>query len=176
MTKKRDEPRLQNIPVRTEEGRKLAEAFRKDFASDDKPMVISIDLERYEKMLADGFSHRSVEVQERPFIFCPAEERPRERCPACAAGIPFAGNTVDRIELDELPRFRLAIETDVGRACRTGSILRPGGIEPDPGVPGEDVHRRTAAELLGKPESEVTPEERRAAKAMNFRDLYGRKG
>jgi DNA polymerase-1 len=35
------------------------------------------------------------------------------------------------------------------------------------------VHQATAAEVLGKPLDEVTPEERRSAKAVNFGLIYG---
>lgn len=38
---------------------------------------------------------------------------------------------------------------------------------------GADVHRRTAALILGKPEDEVTQSERRAAKTINFGIIYG---
>ena len=38
---------------------------------------------------------------------------------------------------------------------------------------GADIHRRTAAEILGKTEEEVTEHERSAAKAINFGVLYG---
>jgi DNA polymerase-1 len=38
---------------------------------------------------------------------------------------------------------------------------------------GADVHRRTAALILGKPEPDVTPSERRAAKTINFGIIYG---
>lgn len=38
---------------------------------------------------------------------------------------------------------------------------------------GADIHTRTAAEVAGKNESEVTADERRAAKAINFGILYG---
>jgi DNA polymerase-1 len=36
-----------------------------------------------------------------------------------------------------------------------------------------DVHQATAAEVLGKPLDQVTPEERRSAKAVNFGLIYG---
>lgn len=38
---------------------------------------------------------------------------------------------------------------------------------------GADIHRRTAAEILGKSEEDVTDAERSAAKAINFGVLYG---
>lgn len=38
---------------------------------------------------------------------------------------------------------------------------------------GADIHRRTAAEILGKKEGDVTSSERAAAKAINFGVLYG---
>lgn len=37
----------------------------------------------------------------------------------------------------------------------------------------KDIHRFTASEILGKPENEVTTEERRRAKAVNFGLIYG---
>ena len=38
---------------------------------------------------------------------------------------------------------------------------------------GKDIHRATAAEVLGLPESEVTADQRRQAKAVNFGLIYG---
>lgn len=38
---------------------------------------------------------------------------------------------------------------------------------------GKDIHRATAAEVMGVPESEVTSEQRRSAKAINFGLIYG---
>jgi DNA polymerase-1 len=38
---------------------------------------------------------------------------------------------------------------------------------------GDDVHRATAAEVLGKPPADVTKEERDRAKAVNFGIIYG---
>ncbi len=38
---------------------------------------------------------------------------------------------------------------------------------------GEDIHRATAAEVFGKTIGEVTPEERRLAKVINFGLIYG---
>ncbi len=40
-------------------------------------------------------------------------------------------------------------------------------------ISGEDIHRRTAAEILGIPFDSVTAEQRRSAKAINFGILYG---
>lgn len=38
---------------------------------------------------------------------------------------------------------------------------------------GADIHRRTAAQVLGLDEASITPEQRRAAKTVNFGVLYG---
>ena len=38
---------------------------------------------------------------------------------------------------------------------------------------GEDIHRVTAAQVLGKPAAELTREERNSAKAVNFGIIYG---
>ena len=38
---------------------------------------------------------------------------------------------------------------------------------------GQDIHARTAAEVFGKALDEITPEERRKAKAVNFGIVYG---
>ncbi|HWQ09444.1 MAG TPA: DNA polymerase, partial [Holophaga sp.] len=38
---------------------------------------------------------------------------------------------------------------------------------------GEDIHRRTASEVMGVPMAQVTPDQRSAAKAVNFGLLYG---
>ena len=38
---------------------------------------------------------------------------------------------------------------------------------------GEDIHRATAANVLGVPEDEITPDERSRAKAVNFGVIYG---
>ena len=41
---------------------------------------------------------------------------------------------------------------------------------------GEDIHTRTAAEVMGVPPLMVTPEARREAKAVNFGIVYGISG
>ena len=38
---------------------------------------------------------------------------------------------------------------------------------------GEDIHKATAARVLGIPEDEITPEQRSRAKAVNFGIIYG---
>ena len=38
---------------------------------------------------------------------------------------------------------------------------------------GQDIHRRTAAEIFGVPLEQVTPEQRNSAKAVNFGIVYG---
>jgi len=38
---------------------------------------------------------------------------------------------------------------------------------------GEDIHRATAAEIFATPPEQVTPEQRRSAKAINFGLIYG---
>ncbi|BBD74637.1 DNA polymerase [Pectobacterium phage PPWS2] len=40
-------------------------------------------------------------------------------------------------------------------------------------VPQLDIHRVTASEMFNVPYSEVTPEQRKAAKTLNFRLVYG---
>ena len=40
-------------------------------------------------------------------------------------------------------------------------------------VEGKDIHRFTAAEVLGKSQEDVTSEERSHAKAINFGIIYG---
>ena len=38
---------------------------------------------------------------------------------------------------------------------------------------GEDLHTKTASTVLGKPEKDITNEDRQLAKALNFGLLYG---
>jgi len=40
-------------------------------------------------------------------------------------------------------------------------------------IQGQDIHRRTAAEIFGVPLEQVTPEQRNSAKAVNFGIVYG---
>ncbi len=89
----------------------------------------------------------------------------------------------------------IPIRTEEGRRIRQAFIAAPGHVllaadysqielrimahlSGDEGLltafrNGEDVHRATAAEVLGIARDEVTPEQRRAAKAVNFGLIYG---
>lgn len=89
----------------------------------------------------------------------------------------------------------IPIRTPEGRAVRKAFIAREGHkllsvdysqielrllahYSDDPGliksfVDRADIHRRTAAEVFGVSEAEVTPEQRRQAKAVNFGLMYG---
>ncbi|HVJ64932.1 MAG TPA: DNA polymerase I [Bdellovibrionota bacterium] len=94
-------PNLQNIPIRTERGRKLRDAF-------------------------------------------------------CAQdGYMFVGIDYSQIELRLLAH--VSKDANLLKAFRDGA----------------DIHARTAALVLGKTESDVTPEDRRMAKAINFGIIYG---
>ncbi len=95
------EPNLQNIPVRTPEGRRIRAAFVPD------------------------------------------------------AGYCFVSADYSQIELRVLADY-----------CGEGPLL-------DAFLHGEDVHRRTAAEVFGVLPGLVTTEQRRAAKAVNFGIVYG---
>ncbi|HEY8375646.1 MAG TPA: DNA polymerase I, partial [Nannocystis sp.] len=89
----------------------------------------------------------------------------------------------------------IPIRTDVGRRIREAFVAAPGKLlvtldysqielrilahlSGDRNLvsafrDGVDVHRRTAAEVFGVPEDEVTSEQRRVAKAVNFGVIYG---
>lgn len=95
------DPNLQNIPIRTPEGRLIREAF----VAADGHVFIGADYSQIELRLAAAFSG------------------------------------------DET-------------MCR---IFREGG----------DIHRATAAAVFGIPEEEITKDQRRAAKAVNFGIIYG---
>jgi len=94
-------PNLQNIPIRTQRGRKIRDAF----------------------VVRDGFS---------------------------LIGIDYS-----QIELRILAHVSQDIE--LLKAFREGA----------------DIHRRTAALILEKPENQITDDERRIAKAINFGIIYG---
>ena len=89
----------------------------------------------------------------------------------------------------------IPIRSETGREIRKGFIADPGyclisadysqielrllaHIADDPlmqqaFLEGADIHRRTAAQVLGLDEATVTPNQRRAAKTVNFGVLYG---
>jgi DNA polymerase-1 len=89
----------------------------------------------------------------------------------------------------------IPIRTELGREIRAAFVPRPGWkllvadysqielrllahMSGDPLLVeafrnGEDIHTRTAAEVLGVPPLMVTPDARRAAKAVNFGIVYG---
>ncbi len=87
------------------------------------------------------------------------------------------------IRTDDGRRIRKAFVAPAGRklmACDYSQIeLRiMAHLSEDPGLIGAfeqglDVHRATAAEVFGRSLEEVTPNERRAAKAINFGLMYG---
>ncbi len=95
------EPNLQNIPVRTEEGRRIREAFM----ADEGCLLLAADYSQIELRI---FAHYSGD-----------------------AGLMAAF------------------------------------------AAGDDIHRRTAAEMFGVPPEAVTPEMRRHAKTINFGIIYG---
>jgi DNA polymerase-1 len=89
----------------------------------------------------------------------------------------------------------IPVRTEEGRRIRQAFVARPGCVllaadysqielrimahlSSDPGLlaafaAGEDVHRATAAEVFGVPPAEVSAEQRRSAKAINFGLIYG---
>lgn len=89
----------------------------------------------------------------------------------------------------------IPVRTEDGRAIRAAFVPEPGWVLLDAdysqielrvvaalaGDPvlraafeaGEDIHRRTASEVMGVPMDQVTAEQRSAAKAVNFGLLYG---
>jgi DNA polymerase-1 len=89
----------------------------------------------------------------------------------------------------------IPIRSEVGRKIRGAFVPEPGWwfvsgdysqvelrivahLSGDPGLveaftTGEDIHRRTAAEVLGVPREAVTPDQRDRAKAVNFGIVYG---
>jgi DNA polymerase-1 len=89
----------------------------------------------------------------------------------------------------------IPVRTAEGRRIREAFVAPPGHvivsadysqielrimahISEDPGLlaafaAGEDIHRATAAEVFGRDRRDVTPEERRYAKVINFGLIYG---
>ncbi|MGB0402387.1 DNA polymerase I, partial [Stenotrophomonas sp.] len=106
-----------------------------------------------------------------------------------------SGAATGRLSSSDPNLQNIPIRTDDGRRIRRAFIAPEGfqllaadysqielrimaHLSEDPGLvrafeQGADVHRATAAEVFGRTLEEVTPNERRAAKAINFGLMYG---
>jgi DNA polymerase-1 len=106
-----------------------------------------------------------------------------------------AGAATGRLSSSDPNLQNIPIRTDDGRRIRRAFVAPPGRkliacdysqielrimahLSGDPGLvaafeSGADVHRATAAEVFGRKIDEVTSNERRAAKAINFGLMYG---
>ncbi len=106
-----------------------------------------------------------------------------------------SGAATGRLSSSDPNLQNIPIRTDDGRRIRTAFIAPPGRklmacdysqielrimahLSEDPGLvrafeQGVDVHRATAAEVFGRALEDVTSNERRAAKAINFGLMYG---
>ena len=106
-----------------------------------------------------------------------------------------AGAATGRLASSDPNLQNIPIRTDDGRRIRTAFVAPPGRkivacdysqielrimahLSQDPALlrafgAGADIHRATAAEVFGKTIDTVEPNERRAAKAINFGLMYG---
>ncbi len=106
-----------------------------------------------------------------------------------------SGAATGRLSSSDPNLQNIPIRTDDGRRIRRAFIAPPGRklmacdysqselrimahLSEDPGLirafeQGMDVHRATAAEVFGRAPEDVTANERRAAKAINFGLMYG---
>ena len=106
-----------------------------------------------------------------------------------------SGAATGRLSSSDPNLQNIPVRTDDGRRIRQAFVAPPGRklmacdysqielrimahLSEDPGLvrafeQGADVHRATAAEVFGRALDEVTPNERRAAKAINFGLMYG---
>jgi len=106
-----------------------------------------------------------------------------------------AGAATGRLASSDPNLQNIPIRTEDGRRIRRAFVAPPGRrlvacdysqielrimahLSEDPGLlsafaAGADIHRATAAEVFGRRLEDVTPEERRAAKAINFGLMYG---
>ena len=106
-----------------------------------------------------------------------------------------AGAATGRLSSSDPNLQNIPVRTEEGRRIRAAFVAPPGRrivsfdysqvelrimahLSQDPALlrafaQGADIHRATAAEVLGKPLEAVTHEERRAAKAINFGLIYG---
>jgi DNA polymerase-1 len=106
-----------------------------------------------------------------------------------------AGAATGRLSSSNPNLQNIPIKTELGREIRAAFVARPGWrimvadysqielrllahMSHDPVLVeafrrGEDIHTRTAAEVLGVPPLMVTPDARRQAKVINFGIVYG---
>ena len=106
-----------------------------------------------------------------------------------------AGAVTGRLSSSEPNLQNIPIRTDLGRQVRRAFIAAPGNVLmsadysqvelrilahlcSDPGLQqafarGEDIHATTAAAIFSVPQREVTSDQRRVAKAVNFGLAYG---
>jgi DNA polymerase-1 len=106
-----------------------------------------------------------------------------------------AGAATGRLSSSDPNLQNIPIRTEDGRRIRTAFVAPPGRrivacdysqielrimahLSEDPGLvaafeSGQDIHRATAAEVFGVPLDHVDPNQRRAAKAINFGLMYG---
>lgn len=106
-----------------------------------------------------------------------------------------SGAATGRLSSSDPNLQNIPVRTDDGRRIRRAFVAPPGRVllacdysqielrimahlSEDAGLlrafaAGADIHRATAAEVFGKPLDEVTANERRAAKAINFGLMYG---
>jgi DNA polymerase-1 len=106
-----------------------------------------------------------------------------------------AGAATGRLSSNDPNLQNIPIRTEDGRRIRRAFVAPPGRrivacdysqielrimahLSEDPALlrafsSGVDIHRATAAEVMGKPLDAVEPNERRAAKAINFGLMYG---
>ena len=106
-----------------------------------------------------------------------------------------AGSVTGRVSSSEPNLQNIPIRTDLGRQVRRAFIASPGHVLMsadysqvelrilahlcgDPGLRdafarGEDIHTTTAAAIFGVPQVQVTSDQRRIAKAVNFGLAYG---
>ncbi|WP_454828295.1 DNA polymerase I [Pseudoxanthomonas wuyuanensis] len=106
-----------------------------------------------------------------------------------------SGAATGRLSSTDPNLQNIPIRTEDGRRIRRAFVAPPGRklvacdysqielrimahLSEDPGLvrafeSGADIHKATAAEVFGRKMEEVTPNERRAAKAINFGLMYG---
>ena len=106
-----------------------------------------------------------------------------------------AGAATGRLSSSNPNLQNIPVRTDLGKKIRGAFVAEPGWwfvsadysqvelrivahLSGDPGLAdafnaGEDIHRRTAAEVLGLPIDAVSREQRERAKAVNFGIVYG---